>query len=1121
MTRTLLLLALGACTAPSTDQSPAPFPGFELTASGPAVRGGTVAITATLPVPPAPPNGVSIWFPLTNGGIGTGICHQQLRGNCLGITGPVAVYGPETTVNGAATLQFDVPVNYPHDAMYLQAVVRPPGAAFLSNPLEILVEDPAPADVAFCSTAPGPDCVDDTDMVLWLRGDDATAAGGTVAAWNDRSAAGNHAGQSTVDRQPELVAGAVLGHDALRFDGSNDRLDLPTNLFASGEDTYTVFAVLRADSTDAHIVGTGSSSAGFLSSYGSGLTVQGGRATLKANSNNNGTRLSSRDRIDGEVRLVSAVADASGSSLYIDGEPQGTATTPINGHGYSRSTIGASDGSTSNASRDPLAGDIAELVVFHRALGDAERAQVEEGLASYYGLSLWEETGCDGVVGSGATFDVCGECEGDGTSCDLVDAVNPSLWLRGDDLAGTVSGSVASWPDASSAGLGVTQSQTSRQPSFSDDALAGHGAVYFDGSDDRLDLSSNLFAPAATPKTVFVVLQTDDDNAHLLGTGSSSSGFLTSYGHGLMLSGGAPAMKGNSASSGLWTPGVARVDGDVPHVVSAVLESGGSQLFVDGTLVGTSSAPINAHGYSKSTLGASDGSASNGSQDPFRGWLAEVITVEGALDDATRESIEGYLANRYDVTLAAPGTIGGQRLWLDAADFAGAPDGTPVTDWADRSTFGTDASTGNAARTPTVQTVDGAPAVRFDGVDDQLVLADNVFGSGGFPMTAFAVVRTPDADGHIAGTGSSSAGFLSTYGGGLIVRGNAAGGKANSNSTGSFIQGSRTLDDGELHLVTYVADGSGSSLFVDGTLEGSGGAANAHGYGRSTLGASDGSSSGAARDPFEGDIAELLVYGFTLDDTMRQSIEAQLAAKHDLSMTPPPDDLSRGLHLFWAMDKSGTADRIDLEQGVGVAPWPPDAVGTVPVAGKVGLAQNVDGPNGYHFWRSSTGALDHGGGSFTWAGWVRLESFYDDQTFVGKWEYSPTQREYRIVYDVARAGWYFEVSANGQTGPGQSLEVLHPSAAVLGEWIFLEAWHDAQNDEIGLRVGDSTSRGTAVTAPWSAGVNFGNDDLNIAAHNQCADDHLHGDIDAVGMWRRVLTETERDALWNGGNGWEP
>jgi hypothetical protein len=206
--------------------------------------------------------------------------------------------------------------------------------------------------------------------------------------------------------------------------------------------------------------------------------------------------------------------------------------------------------------------------------------------------------------------------------------------------------------------------------------------------------------------------------------------------------------------------------------------------------------------------------------------------------------------------------------------------------------------------------------------------------------------------------------------------------------------------------------------------------------------------------------------------------------------------------------------------GLGILPDPTGA-GTIPVPAKAGgLGQHLDGPNLYHFWSPTALVLNHGRGSFTWVAWARLDSTYDDQSIVGKWSIPENQREYLVRYDRATGLVALDVAAHGIAGDCEVGHVAHPTVLETGRFYFIEAWHDASSGSIGIRVSTEGMRGPAASAPWSAGVHVGWGDLNVGAHNTCLDDHLHGTIDAVGFWKRTLTEAESVTLWNGGFGLE-
>lgn len=998
---------------------------------------------------------------------------------------------------------------------------------------------------------------------LWLRADDLAALGqgAAVSQWVDASTGANNASQANAATQPTVQLNQINGHATVRFDGSNDRLDLSTNLFANSQYPLSVFIVLQSPDSSAHIIGTGSSSAGYLTSYGGGVTIVGGRPTLKANSASSGLHLtSSAAANDNQPKVIAGVAGAGGSSLFLDGVLVAEGGANPNAYGYSKSAIGASDGSNSNGSQDPFGGDIAEIIVYQRTLLTSERVQVEQYLGAKYGIAMTLEAGCDGVPGSAATVDDCNVCGGDNTTCGahLVPQAGRKLWLRAGDIAASDGSQVSIWRDFSSFSNDAGQTSAALRPVYRSPGINGQPAVEFDGSNDRLDLTTNSFAPSAYPLTVCAVLSTTDASAHVIGTGSSSAGYLTSYGGSLVVYGGSATLKANAASSGLFLSGQTAINDGQARVICGISETGMSRVLTNGVVDGTSGSSANANGYSKSTIGSSDGSNSNQTRDPFAGQIAEIMVFDRGLSDVELESVESYLATKYSISVTLPpgcdgvagsraiidgcGVCGGDgstcganvviaeglQLWLRAQSLATLLDGDAVTSWGDISGKGRVAAQPTGTRAPVYRAgaFGGLGGVEFDGTDDRLDIDANIFAPSTYPQTTFMVLRTTDTSAHLLGTGSSSNGYLTSYGGGMTISAGSPTIKANSGSSGLHLSATGGFADGQIRILSGVSRAGASTIYVDCVAAGiSSASTNATAYSKSTIGASDGSASGASIDPFAGEIAEVIVYHRVLPDVSRQAIQAHLAAKYGVTnciSTEPSAEatLAGSAAAFWRMDEAGTGARSDVTGALPVLPYPPNAVGTTQVAAIVGNGQLVDGPSGYHYYRSSAAGLNHGGGSFTWAGWVRFDSNYDDQTVVGKWNLQPAAgREYLIWYNVSTGRVEFKVSGNGLATDVAT--VVHPEPVVFGTYYFVEAWHDAEQGRINLRVGTQTQRGAVAVAPWTSGVYFGSSDLNIAAHNTCATAHLDGVIDALGFWRRTLTAEESVILWNNGAGWEP
>lgn len=405
------------------------------------------------------------------------------------------------------------------------------------------------------------------------------------------------------------------------------------------------------------------------------------------------------------------------------------------------------------------------------------------------------DLGCDGVSGSGRVLDACGVC-GDGTSCGATAVPTSGLttWLRAQDLSAQASGTlVASWPAAPGTTVTAAQATTTRQPTFIASGPNGKPTVRFDGG-DRLDLSTN---PVAThPRTMFAVISTTTANAHLVGTGSSSTTFLTTYGSGLILSSGRPAAKANNNSSGILMTGANTINDGSPKVISATLATGASELLVGSTVVATSTATANPWAYTRATLGASDGSASNTVVDPFTGDLSEVLIYDRALTATEQQAVRNYLTAKY----------------------------IPATKLVEMQFEGNWTNTGSLTTTPvgSVALQSGGGA-KSDGFANGFVLGtsylDNqdIFVGGTGEHTFSAWYR---------GTQTNAAG--ATYQPGVVIFGDPAGtvwiglgidGGLLSVASQGQNRGSRLVNDGQWHHLAWVRRGATWTAYVDGVLD--------------------------------------------------------------------------------------------------------------------------------------------------------------------------------------------------------------------------------------------------------------------------------------------------------------
>ena len=83
-----------------------------------------------------------------------------------------------------------------------------------------------------------------------------------------------------------------------------------------------------------------------------------------------------------------------------------------------------------------------------------------------------------------------------------------------------------------------------------------------------------------------------------------------------------------------------------------------------------------------------------------------------------------------------------------------------------------------------------------------------------------------------------------------------------------------------------------------------------------------------------------------------------------------------------------------------------------------------------------------------------------------------------------------------------------------GASYFVVGWHDSVNNTLNIQV----NNGTVNSLAWTAGVLNGSADFAIGARRDTAPLYFDGRIDAVGLWKRVLTSGERTSLYNSGTG---
>ena len=230
-----------------------------------------------------------------------------------------------------------------------------------------------------------------SDLQVWYRADSVTTVGGEVTVWQDQSGNGRDATNATAADLPELISSnaEISNQPSLRFDtdylgfdgswvaGQNYTLFVVSGRLSSPNDNYYLGGTSGVDNNNL-IVGYRTNTLVTLAHWGNDLdaSIAGKVAGREWN-------------LD-----VGALDQGAGRSIWRNGplKVSDGNTTPLNGW------AGASVGRFAPASAW-FDGDIAEVVMYDRALSCTERITVEEALATRYGLtwSTDDDADDDGV----------------------------------------------------------------------------------------------------------------------------------------------------------------------------------------------------------------------------------------------------------------------------------------------------------------------------------------------------------------------------------------------------------------------------------------------------------------------------------------------------------------------------------------------------------------------------------------------------------------------------------------------------------------------------------------------------------------------------------------------------
>jgi hypothetical protein len=223
------------------------------------------------------------------------------------------------------------------------------------------------------------DAIPPEDIVLHLRADSGVVAdeSGRVSRWRDQSVAGHDATQSELARGPLLIESGVKGRPVVRFDGSQRFLDIDGPLLKTAE--CSIFAVVSDKHSGGHreIVSNWRRGENVGTSVFLGLT--GDRQVRFSDAFSSAGSIVDRDKLF----VLSAINSANGTEVFQNATRTGRSESALPNRKLDTSWVIGQQG---NINGEYWNGDIAELLVYDRALSTTERRQVWSVLLERYQL---------------------------------------------------------------------------------------------------------------------------------------------------------------------------------------------------------------------------------------------------------------------------------------------------------------------------------------------------------------------------------------------------------------------------------------------------------------------------------------------------------------------------------------------------------------------------------------------------------------------------------------------------------------------------------------------------------------------------------------------------------------
>jgi len=233
--------------------------------------------------------------------------------------------------------------------------------------------------------------------------------------------------------------------------------------------------------------------------------------------------------------------------------------------------------------------------------------------------------------------------------------ISTALWLDAADASTvtTVSSAVSQWNDKSGNGRNFTQSTSGNRPALTTNALGGKPVVTFDGTDDRLTASVTTGSSTATVVSVWKLNEQPT-------TGSQSFSFGRVYdiktgSGGLQLVNDFSALSIHTKSSFYQLSDASTrwfSSGTSTELTVQTFDTASTGFNRNGSVISSVASPSSVG--EAGTVCAIGARADLNSITHLRGYVAELIVVNGIASNVVIQKLEGYLAHKWGLEANLP-----------------------------------------------------------------------------------------------------------------------------------------------------------------------------------------------------------------------------------------------------------------------------------------------------------------------------------------------------------------------------------------------------------------------------------------------------------------------------------